>query len=89
MNTQELIQKMAEEFDISANKANKIIHFIVDETKAAVKNEGYAKIAGLGSFIRVNVPTRTVRTPDNGSVTIPAHARPRFRASSLFKDYMK
>jgi len=89
MNTQDLIQKIAEEFDISANKANKIIHLIVDEVKESVKAGGHAKIAGLGTFVKVNVPQRTVHTPAKGTVTVPAHGRIKFRASSMFKDELK
>ena len=89
MNTQDLIRKISDEFGISANKANKIIHLIVEETQSAVSVGDTVKIAGLGSFASASVPDRIVRTPAKGDVKVPAHNRVKFRASSMFKDAVK
>lgn len=89
MNTQDLIKTISETYGISGNKASKIIHTIVDETRAAVAIGDSVRIAGLGTFTSSAVPERTVHTPVSGSVTIPAHRRVKFRASSMFKDSLK
>jgi len=89
MNTKELALKISAEYGVSYRQADRIIHTLIDEIKNSVAVGDPVRLAGLGSFCRVEREERTVKTPVGGEVTIPAHGAVKFSASSYWKEMLK
>ena len=66
----------------SAERAVNAVFDIIKEQLAAGES---VTITGFGTFKTVERQERTVNNPQGGSITIPAHTAPKFKASDGFK----
>lgn len=89
MNMKELTVMVATEYGMSNNMADSILHSIIDEVRNAVASGDSVRLAGLGSFRRVERSARTVATPAAGSIKVPAHGAVKFSAAKAFKELVK
>lgn len=86
MNTKELALKISQEFGISFRRADRILHFVFDEVKNSVSAGDPVRLAGVGTFSRIETKERIVKTPVKGDIKIPPHGKVKFSASSYFKE---
>lgn len=90
MNTADLINEIAEEFDLTKAKSKKIVSFALDRIMTEVRKGKTARLTGFGSFFRHKRNARTGRNPQNGDhVQIPACRVPKFKAGKIFKELVE
>jgi DNA-binding protein HU-beta len=90
MNKAQLIEKLAEETEISKVQAEAILDCCVDNIKKAVKKGDDVKLVGFGTFTKAKRKARVGRNPQTGkAIKIPASWAPKFRPGSEFKALVK
>lgn len=92
MNKSELIEKIAENKDLSALKKSQI-ETILNETlsiiKTSVKKDDVT-LVGFGTFSKTKRKARLGRNPQTGKeIKIPARTVPKFKAGKDFKDLVR
>ncbi len=87
MNKQDLIVKIASDFDLTKVKASNIVNTVFDTISAEIVSGNSVGIAGFGSFSVRDRAARTGRNPQTGeALAIPARKVPAFRAGKGLKD---
>ena len=87
MNKQDLIVKIASDFDLTKVKASNIVNTVFDTISAEIVFGNSVGIAGFGSFSVRDRAARTGRNPQTGeALAIPARKVPAFRAGKGLKD---
>ena len=87
MNKSELIDKIAEEADISKAAAGKALDAFVDAVTESLKKGDMVTLVGFGSFYVGERAARTGRNPLTGeTIEIKAAKQPKFRAGKNLKD---
>ena len=87
MNKSELIDKIAEEADISKAAAGKALDAFVDAVTESLKKGDMVTLVGFGSFYVGERAARMGRNPaTNEPIEIKAGKQPKFRAGKNLKD---
>ena len=87
MTKSQLLQKLAEAADISKKQADALLEGLVTLTVNTVKKGDPVKIAGLGTFRKVQTKARMGRNPQTGEpIKIPARKKVRFSVAKTFKE---
>ena len=87
MTKQELIDKIAQDADITKKDAASVFSAITDGIADALKAEGRMALAGLGTFRTVERKERTGRNPATGEeIKIKASKNVGFKAAPKLKE---
>ena len=87
MTKAELIDKMANDADISKAAAQKAMDSFMDGIKKALKKGNKVTLVGFGTFSVAKRAARKGRNPQTGAVIkIKASKAPKFKAGKAFKD---
>jgi DNA-binding protein HU-beta len=87
MNKGELVDKIAENADVTKKQADAILTAILDSIMEAVSSEDKVTLVGFGSFESRKRQAKEGRNPRTGeTMTIPETIVPVFSAGKLFKE---
>ena len=87
MNKQDLVTKVAEEADISKQKAAEAVDAVIDAIKASLKKGDDVRLVGFGTFSVAKRAATTGRNPRTGEpIKIPASKQPKFKAGKELKE---
>jgi DNA-binding protein HU-beta len=87
MNKGELVDKIAENADVTKKQADAILTAILDSVMEAVAVEDKVTLVGFGSFESRKRQAKEGRNPRTGeTMTIPETTVPVFSAGKLFKE---
>jgi DNA-binding protein HU-beta len=87
MTKSQLVQKLAEDSEISKKQADAVLQTLVDLTVTSVRKGDPVKIPGLGTFRKVQTKARMGRNPQTGEpIKIPARKKVRFSVAKTFKE---
>lgn len=85
----DLINKVAENLNITQNKASTIVVTVLESIKHGIITEGKVTLRGFGSFHARHKVERIGRNPKTGEpAVISARRVPTFKASKLLKNKM-
>ncbi len=89
MNKSELIQKLAEQCNISTDDAKMCVDIFVDKMKQALLEGNRIEVRGFGSFFMKEYGGYTGRNPKTGEkVEVKPKKMPFFRAGKELKEYV-
>ena len=87
MNKGELIEKIAENAELTKADAGRALDAFIEEVTNALKKKGSVAIVGFGSFEVQKRKARTGRNPATGEeIKIKASNAPKFRPGKSLKD---
>jgi len=87
VNKSELIDKVAEEADLSKASAARAVEAVLGNITGALRQGDTVNLVGFGTFSVGLRPERSGRNPRTGeSITISASKNPRFKAGKGLKD---
>lgn len=87
MTKSQLIQRLAEESELSKKQADAVLQTLVNVTTNSVRKGDPVKIPGLGTFRKVQTKARMGRNPQTGeAIKIPARKKVRFSVAKTFKE---
>jgi len=87
MTKSQLVQKLADDSEVSKKQADKVLQTLVEVTVGSVRKGDPVKIPGLGTFRKVQTKARMGRNPQTGEpIKIPARKKVRFSVAKTFKD---
>ena len=87
MNTQELIENIAESADITKAAAGRALDSMIDSVTGALKEGDSVVLVGFGTFTVRDRAARTGRNPQTGEeIQIAAAKVPAFKAGKALKD---
>ena len=90
MTKAELVEKMAEDAEISKATAGKALDSLIDAVVKTVKKGNKVALVGFGTFSVSKRKARTGRNPQTGAtIKIAARKVPKFSAGKTFKDAVK
>lgn len=90
MNKGELIQRVADETDMTQKQVDTILSSLIEVIKRQVANGDKVTITGFGTFEKRHRKARTGRNPRTGeAMQIEASSVPAFSAGKQFKDSVK
>jgi len=90
MTKAELVEKMAEDAEISKATAGKALDSLIDAVVKTVKKGNKVALVGFGTFSVSKRKARTGRNPQTGAtIKIAARKVPKFSAGKSFKDAVK
>ena len=86
----DLVNKIAEDADISKAAAERAVKAFVDGVSAALNNGDKVSLVGFGTFDVSDRAARKGRNPQTGEeIQIKASRIPRFKAGKSLKDAVK
>ncbi len=89
MTKSELIQKLAQECNLSQDDAKMCVDIFVDKVREALLNGDRIEIRGFGSFKMKDYGAYTGRNPKTGEkVDVKPKKMPFFRAGKELKDFV-
>lgn len=89
MNKSDLIQKLAEEKDLSPEEASDIVNIFFNSMKEALKEGRRVEIRGFGSFKIKHYDGYVGRNPKTGEkVEVKPKKLPFFKVGKDLKDYL-
>ena len=87
MTKAEIIDKMAQDADVSKVAANKALDSFIDSIKKTLKKGNKVTLVGFGTFSVGKRAARKGRNPRTGAtIKIKASKTPKFKAGKAFKD---
>lgn len=87
MNKKELAAAVADDANITKEKATEIVDALFTQIERSLKREDEVKIQGFGTFKISKRKARTARNPQTGAeMHLPATKVPRFTAAKGLKD---
>ena len=87
LNKAELIESVAEEFDVSKAEATRILSLVFDKITSALVEGTKVSLAGFGTFESKLRAARTGRNPQTGeAIEIKASNTVGFKAAKALKD---
>ncbi len=87
MTKADLVEKVAEETNISKAEAGRLLNSVLDNMTSALKGGDTVTLVGFGTFSVSYRAARTGRNPQTGAViSIAASKVPRFKAGKALKD---
>jgi DNA-binding protein HU-beta len=90
MTKAEIIEKMANDADVSKAAAGKALDSFIDGVKKSLKKGNKATLVGFGTFSVSKRAARKGRNPRTGeTIRIKASKTPKFTAGKAFKDALK
>ncbi len=90
MTKAELIEKMAQDADVSKVAAGKALDSFVEGVKKSLKKGDKVTIVGFGTFSVSKRAARKGRNPRTGeTIKIKASKAPKFTSGKAFKDAIK
>ena len=90
MNKKELVKIVAEATEITQKDAERVIVATFDAITSAMVAGDEVSVPNFGKFCVAHVEERTARNPQDGSeVVVPAHNKPKFKASSVLRMNLK
>ena len=90
MNKKELVKIVAEATEITQKDAERVIVATFDAITSAMATGDEVSVPNFGKFCVAYVEERTARNPQDGSeVVVPAHNKPKFKASSVLRMNLK
>lgn len=90
MNKAELIDKIANQADLSKVAATKALEAVLEGIKAGIQEGGPVMLVGFGTFIVKTRSARVGRNPSTGAeINIGATKVVSFKAGKLLKDAVK
>jgi DNA-binding protein HU-beta len=90
MTKADLIDKMAQDADISKAAAEKALKSFIEAVTKTVKKGNKLTLVGFGTFSVSKRKARTGRNPQTGAtIKISARKVPKFSAGKAFKDAVK
>jgi DNA-binding protein HU-beta len=83
----EIIDKMAQDADVSKAAANKALDSFIDSIKKTLKKGNKVTLVGFGTFSVGKRAARKGRNPRTGeTIKIRASKTPKFKAGKAFKE---
>jgi DNA-binding protein HU-beta len=83
----DLIDAIANEFELSKRQSGEIVDLVLDEIKTALQNGEKVQLIPFGSFLVRNRKAREGRNPATGaSIKIPARRVPAFTPGKGLRD---
>ncbi len=90
MNKAQLIEKVAQETEMTKADTERLLDACLDTIRKSVKKGDDVKLVGFGTFTKAKRKARTGRNPQTGeSIKIPAAWYPKFRPGTEFKDIVR
>ena len=90
MTKTEIIEKMAQDADVSKATANKVLDSFIDGIMKTLKKGNKVTLVGFGTFSVGKRAARKGRNPRTGeTIKIKASKSPKFKAGKAFKDAVK
>jgi DNA-binding protein HU-beta len=90
MNKSQLVEKIAEQTQITKTSIEEILNTSFDLIKKTVKKGDDVTLVGFGTFTKSKRKARMGRNPQTGKeIKIPAMTVPRFRSGKEFKDSLR
>jgi len=90
MTKADLVEKMAEDAEISKATAGKALDSLIDAVVKTVKKGNKVALVGFGTFSVSKRKARTGRNPQTGAtIKIAARKVPKFSAGKAFKEAVK
>lgn len=90
MNKTDLIEKVAEEADLSKAAAGRAVNAVFDSISDSLAKGEEVGVVGFGTFAVSERPARQGRNPQTGeSIQIQATKVPKFKAGKNLKDAVK
>ena len=90
MTKADLIEKMAQDADISKAAAEKALKSFIEAVTKTVKKGNKVALVGFGTFSVSKRAARKGRNPQTGAtIKIAARKVPKFKAGQAFKDAVK
>ena len=90
MNKAQLIEKVAQECEMTKAETERMLDWAMDIIRRAVKKGDDVKLVGFGTFTKTKRKARTGRNPQTGkAIKIPAAWHPKFRPGTEFKSLLK
>ncbi|MDD1796017.1 DNA-binding protein HU-beta [Enterovibrio makurazakiensis] len=87
MNKSQLIDKIAEDADLSKASAGRALDALIDAVSGSLKDGDQVALVGFGTFSVRERSARTGRNPQTGAeIDIPAAKVPGFKAGKALKD---
>lgn len=87
MNKSQLIDKIAENADLSKASAGRALDALIDAVSGCLKGGDQVQLVGFGTFSVRERSARTGRNPQTGAeIKIPAAKVPGFKAGKTLKD---
>ncbi|MEZ8143909.1 DNA-binding protein HU [Enterovibrio norvegicus FF-33] len=87
MNKSQLIDKIAENADLSKASAGRALDALIDAVSGSLKDGDQVALVGFGTFSVRERSARTGRNPQTGAeIDIPAAKVPGFKAGKALKD---
>jgi DNA-binding protein HU-beta len=86
VNKQDLIEKVAQNADITKTKAAEAVDAVIGAIKASLKKGDTVRLVGFGTFTVSRRAATTGRNPRTGEpIKIPASKQPKFKAGKELK----
>lgn len=90
MTKADIIEKMAQDAEISKTAAGKALNSFIENIVASVKKNQKVTLVGFGTFSLSKRKARKGRNPQTGeAIKIKASKSPKFTAGKAFKDSVK
>ena len=90
MNKSELIEKMANQGDLTKIEATAALKALITTITETLKTDEEISLIGFGTFKSVHKPERQGHNPSTGlPITISAKRTPSFKAGKTLKDAIK
>ncbi len=87
MNKQDLVSQVAENADISKQKAALAVDAVINAIKSSLKKGDDVRLVGFGTFTVAKRAATTGRNPRTGEpIKIPASKQPKFKAGKELKE---
>jgi DNA-binding protein HU-beta len=82
----DVIEKLANEREITKKEATEIVDAVIDIIKAGIKYDGEVDFYGFVKFTKVHKDATTARSPKTGEIVdVPEKDVPKAKFSSTFK----
>ena len=89
MNKAEIINKIADNTELSKNDVEKVLSSFFETIKSSLKDKQSVRLIGFGTFSSGRRKERTGRNPQTGEqINIPASFYPKFKPGKEFKEYL-
>ncbi len=90
MNKAQLIEKIAEETEMTKAQTERLLDATLEIIRKSVKKGDDVKLVGFGTFTKAKRKARTGRNPQTGkTIKIPAAWYPKFRPGAEFKELVR
>ena len=90
MNKKELVEQVAEQSNLSKNKAELAVNAFINNTQETLAKGDVIQLIGFGTFSVADRAARKGRNPQTGEeIHIPACKMPQFKPGNKLRDVIK